>query len=97
MCSIVNFGLLVKIVHKIGAVFDYFQWGELNIVTPRRSKYECAEHDNVAMLRRGGLPLFIGPCRVRLIVLCVVRSVIDSRVCGANCDYYSYVSVRKYK
>ena len=26
-----------------------------------------------------------------------MRSVIDSRVCGANCDYNSYVSVRKYK
>ena len=26
-----------------------------------------------------------------------VRSVIDSRVCGANCDYNSYVSELKYK
>ena len=34
------------------------------IVTPRRSKYECAECDNATMLRRGGLPLFIGPCGV---------------------------------
>ena len=25
-----------------------------------------------------------------------VRSVIDSPVCGANCDYNSYVSVQKY-
>ena len=49
------------------------------------------------MLRRGGLPLFIGPCGMRLIVVCTVRSVIDSRACGENCDYNSYVSVRKYK
>ena len=49
------------------------------------------------MLRRGGLPLFIAPCGVRLIVVCDVRSAIDSRVCGANCDYNSYVSVLKYK
>ena len=49
------------------------------------------------MLRRWGLPLFIGPCGVRLIVVCVVQSVIDSPVYGANCDYNSYVSVRKYK
>ena len=26
-----------------------------------------------------------------------MRSEIDSPVCGANCDYNSYVSVRKYK
>ena len=49
------------------------------------------------MLRRGGLPLFIGPCGVRLIVVRFVRSGIDSRVCRANCDYKSYVSGRKYK
>ena len=48
------------------------------------------------MLRRGGLPLFIGPCGVRLVVVRPVQSVIDSRVCRANCDYNSYVSVRKY-
>ena len=53
-----------------------FRWGlkknhakivakrNINIVTPRRSKYECAESDNATMLRRGGLPLFIGPCGV---------------------------------
>ena len=41
-----------------------FQWGELNIVTPRRSKYEFTECDDATMLRRGGLPLFIGPCGV---------------------------------
>ena len=29
--------------------------------------------------------------------MCAVRSVIDSSVCGANCDYNSYVSVRRYK
>ena len=74
-----------------------FQWGELNIVTPRRSKYECAECDNATMLRRGGLPLFIGPCGVGLIVVCAVQSVIDSRVWRAKCDYNSYVSVRRYK
>ena len=69
----------------------------INLVTPRRSKYEYAECDNATMLRRGGLPLFIGPCGVRLIVVCAVQSVIDSPVYGANCDYSSYVSVRKYK
>ena len=54
-----------------------FQREELNIVTPRRSKYEFVESDNATMLRRGGLPLFIGPCRVGLIVVCDVRSAID--------------------
>ena len=69
----------------------------INLVTPRRSKYEFAERDNVAMLRRGGLPLFIGPCGVRLIVVCAVRSEIDSCAYRAECDCNSYVSVWKYK
>ena len=30
-------------------------------------------------------------------VYCAVRSEIDSRACRADCDYNSYVSVRKYK
>ena len=63
-----------------------FQWGlkknhtkivakrNINIVTPRRSKYEFAECDNATMLRRGGLPLFIEPRGVRLIVVRDVRS-----------------------
>ena len=32
----------------------------INLVTPRRSKYEFVESDNATMLRRGGLLLFIG-------------------------------------
>ncbi len=32
-----------------------------------------------------------------MIVVRDARGVIDSRVCGANCDYNSYVSVQKYK
>ena len=52
-----------------------FQWEELNIVTPRRSKYECAESDNATMLRRGGLPLFIGPCGVILQLLRISAEV----------------------
>ena len=57
----------------------------INLVTPRRSKYEFAECDNATMLRRGGLPLFIGPCGVRLIVVCAVWSVIATLTyqCGS--------------
>ena len=29
--------------------------------------------------------------------MCDARSVIDSRACRENCDYNSYVSVRRYK
>ena len=58
----------------------------INLVTPRRSKYEYAECDNATMLRRGGLPLFIA-----------VRNVIDSRACRAEHYLGSYVSVRKRK
>ena len=32
-----------------------------------------------------------------MIVVCAVRSEIDRRVCRAQCDCNSYVSVRKYK
>ena len=55
------------------------------------------ERDNATMLRRGGLPLFIEPCEVGLIVVCAARSGIDSRAYRAQCDCNSYVSVRKYK
>ena len=41
-----------------------FRVDNIDLVTPRRSKYECAESDNATMLRRGGLPLFIEPCGV---------------------------------
>ena len=57
----------------------------INIVTPRRSKCEFAESDNATMLRRGGLPLFIGPCGVRLIVVRNVGRVITTLTyqCGS--------------
>ena len=58
----------------------------INLVTPRRSKYEFVECDNTTMLRRGGLPLFIGPCGVGLIVVRAARRLLQL-----------YVSVRKYK
>ena len=58
----------------------------INIVTPRRSKYEFVECDNATMLRRGGLPLFIAPCGVGLIVVRAVRRLLQL-----------YISVRKYK
>ena len=71
-----------------------FQWGlkknhtkivakrNINIVTPRRSKYEFAECDNATMLRRGGLPLFIGLCGVRLIVVRSTNAILTYQ-CGS--------------
>ena len=47
-----------------GSVVSSNWGGNINIVTPRRSKYEFVECDNATILRRGGLPLFIEPCGV---------------------------------